>query len=77
MSSATGFKLVPNAGTGRSIAIGVVGEGHALVGDMVVQQVKGFCNDALGICAHQTDGARGHSFGPFGGVAHHQHGFAQ
>lgn len=71
------LKYLRDTSTSGTIAIGVVGKGHALVGGRVVEQVQGFGDDAVCVGAHQAHCAGGHGFGPFGGVTHHQHGFAQ
>ena len=66
-----------NAVAGLSVAVGIDGLGHTLVGLLVIQQRGNLAYDEVMIGAHQMDGAALEGFRAFGGVAHHEDGLAQ
>lgn len=73
----SGQQRIGDALAGLAVAVGVMGEGHCLVVVGIVEQLAGVFADQVHIGADQFDGAGGHGFGAFGGVAHHQHRFAE
>ena len=59
-----------------AIAVGVVGEGHAVVGGCVGEKRAQVMGNGGHLRAYQLDGSGLHGLGAFGGVAHHQNGLA-
>lgn len=66
-----------DAGAGLAVAVGVDGVGHASVGFRVVEEGGDFADDAVVVGADEAHCACREGFGTLGGVAHHEHGFAQ
>ena len=60
-----------------TIAIRIDGMRHLLVGGCIVEESADFGDDSIVIGAHEVNGAAGEGLRTFGGVAHHENGFAK
>ena len=76
-SQCTLLESVHDSFASLTITVRIVRLGHTLVKFFVTQQFHYVAHNGLGIRAHQFHCSSFHRFGPFGGVAHHKHRFAQ
>ena len=66
-----------NARSRVAVAVRIGGLGHCPISGGVVEQAHGFADDRGGFRADEFHRPGGNAFGALGGVAHHQHRFAE